>query len=365
MTKILILDGGLGTTLEAEHGCVFTSAATPLWSSHLVVASPSTLLACQRSFARVPIDVLLTATYQASIHGFAGTVTDEHPHGITEPLIPGYLDRAVAIAEEAVAPEVGGDTAQRTKVALSLGPYGACMIPSQEYSGIYDDAHSTAAQLQSWHLARTQLFSSIRDVSSRVSLIALETIPRLDEITAMREALHSVPELSSVPYWTSCLYPETGAAESAAEDDAAHYLLPDGSTAEDAVYAMLDPDVGPLPWGIGINCTKAWKLEGLLRRYEAAVSRMVQQGRIPAWPALVLYPDGTSGEVYNTETQKWELPAAQRMGSNASSWEDQVAEAVRGTVARGQWSEVLVGGCCMASPAHIKRLRDVLVPAKS
>lgn len=343
MAPILILDGGLGTALEQKYNLAF-SPATPLWSAHLLVSDPDTLLACQADFGRgVPVDVLLTATYQVSVAGFAGTRTPASPQGIGRAQIPGYVDAAVRIAARATR---RGDAAA---VALSVGPYGACMLPSQEYSGAYDDAHGTRAALREWHLERMRLFAAVPELSSRVGYVALETIPRVDEIEAMRQALDSVPELSSVPFWMSCLYP--GDAEA----------LPDGSAPEDAVRAMLDPRLAnAVPWGVGINCTKVWKLDALLRRYEATIAGLLRDGLVKAWPALVLYPDGTNGEVYNTTTQKWELPDDATVGERVP-WEAQLAEVVRGTEERGGWRQIIVGGCCMASCEDIKRLRHVLV----
>lgn len=353
MTPILILDGGLGTSLESEHGITFSSASDPLWSSSLLLSSPSTLLACQRSFAQVPVDVLLTATYQVSAHGFLTTRSTGHPHGVALEDIPRHLDKAVQIAEDAVA---GPHAA---KIALSLGPYGACMIPSQEYSGRYDAQHDDAAQLEAWHAARLRLFASVPALASRIGFVALETVPRKDEIAGMRSALAREPALRGVPYWVSCLYPGGDAGSPDAEEN---YCLPDGTSVREAVIGMFSSEHGPPPWGIGINCTKAWKLEALLRRYEDAVREMVESGGLQQWPALVLYPDGTSGEVYNTETQVWEKPAAAPGAEQEKPWAEKVAEIVEGTVARGEWSQVLVGGCCMASHRDIKKLRDRLLP---
>ncbi|PNY26073.1 Homocysteine S-methyltransferase 1 [Tolypocladium capitatum] len=344
MPPILILDGGLGTALEQEYNVAFTPA-TPLWSADLLVSDPDTLLACQADFGRgVPVDVLLTATYQVSVAGFAGTRTSACPDGIGPAQIPGYVDAAVRIAARAT--ERDGAAAA---VALSLGPYGACMVPNQEYGGAYDDAHGSRSALRTWHLERMRLFAGVPHVSSRAAYVALETIPRVDEIEAMRQALAAVPELSSVPCWMSCVYP--GDAEA----------LPDGTAPEDAVRAMLDPDVATaVPWGVGINCTKVGKLDALLRRYEAAIECMLHDGLVRDWPALVLYPDGTNGEVYNTTAQTWEPPddAAAR---ERVPWEQQLAAAVRGTEERGRWRQIIVGGCCMASCDDIKRLRRVLV----
>ncbi|POR37862.1 Homocysteine S-methyltransferase 1, partial [Tolypocladium paradoxum] len=90
MPPMLILDGGLGTALEQRYNVAF-SPATPLWSAHLLLSDPDTLLACQADFGRgVPVDVLLTATYQVSVAGFARTRTAAFPDGIDAARIPGY-----------------------------------------------------------------------------------------------------------------------------------------------------------------------------------------------------------------------------------------------------------------------------------
>ena len=322
--SILILDGGLGTALEQKYNVAF-SPSTPLWSSHLLVADPQTLLRCQRDFGCVPVDIILTATYQASIHGFAAT-------GIPAAQIPEYLDTAVDTAA----------AAGNGSVALSIGPYGACMLPSTEYSGAYDASHDSEDALYAWHKARMDLFCEIDDVAARVRYLSLETIPRTDEIRAMRRALADTP-LRHMPFWMSCLYPED--------------VLPSGETADMALRAMF---AGALqPWGVGINCTKVWKLDSLLRQYESTLSALVREGTVKEWPALVLYPDGTNGEVYNTETQVWELPDG--MEGNKVPWETQLADAVRATQRRGHWKQIIVGGCCMASADDIKRLRNVLL----
>lgn len=341
-SRILILDGGLGTSLETKHAIAF-SRSTPLWSSHLLISSPSTLIECQSAFAAVPVDVLLTATYQVSIHGFADTRTDEFRGGIDRATIPRFLDGAVKIAEEAAT---AGDA---VKIALSYGPYGACLIPGQEYSGKYGADRDDEAKLEEWHRERLALFAQVPNVTERLGYVALETIPRLDEIIAMRKALAATPQLASLPYWIACLSP--------GQD----LRLPDGNSIEAAVEAMLDRDISPnIPWAVGVNCTKVEKLDGLLRIFESTVVRMIGEGRLDAWPALVLYPDGTNGEVYNTTTQKWEFPDGANVHERFS-WEEQLTSVVRDTESRGEWPTILVGGCCKALSEDIKRLRDRLV----
>ncbi|KAH7316743.1 Homocysteine S-methyltransferase [Stachybotrys elegans] len=339
MPRVRILDGGLGTSLEHKYGVCF-SHQRPLWSSDLIVSDPKTLLECQSDFGNVPVDILTTATYQVSLEGFAATTAPQFPDGVDAASIPPFLDTALSIAAQAKRPEAA--------VALGLGPYGACMVPSQEYSGAYDSAHNSVQSLLQWHEERLRLFTGLSGLKDRIGILALETVPRVDEIVAIRKAISRLPELAGVPFWISCLYPG---------DDG---RLPDGTSAEDAITAMLGEDASSSrPWGIGINCTKVEKLDGLVRNYESAVSKLAKEGKISQWPALVLYPDGTRGEVYNTTTQQWEV-ADTASSAERAAWETVLSQVVRDASTRGNWAEIIVGGCCRSSSDDIAKLRNTL-----
>ena len=200
---------------------------------------------------------------------------------------------------------------------LSLGPYGATMIPGQEYTGAYDSSHSTISQLRDWHLERIRAFVSLgkgrdwdveeeevkekRECWELVDLVAFETLPLLREVLAVQEVMlqfsSALGEKEMNPFWISCVFP--GSANT----------LPDGSSIKDVVKAMLGKREGcATPMGIGLNCTKIGKLEGLIEEFEREVNGMMERGELgeEQWPALVVYPDGTNGEVYNTATKVWE-----------------------------------------------------------
>ncbi|PYH98468.1 Homocysteine S-methyltransferase [Aspergillus ellipticus CBS 707.79] len=342
-TPVQILDGGLGTSLQDHYNISFDSTTTPLWSSHLMISDPATLLSCQRDFtATANVDVLLTATYQVSPEGFLRTKTPAHPTGISRGEIAPYLRTALDVAEKAVA-------ANSSKIALSLGPYGACMIPGQEYSGAYDERHSSEEALADWHADRLELFGEATGgkLAERVQYVALETLPRLDEVRAVRRAVGKTG--LEVPFWIACVFP--------IEDQD---TLPDGSTVEQVVEAALVGGEGlATPWGIGINCTKVHKLGRFVKLFAESVERLLKDGRVEERPALVLYPDGTQGEVYNTTTQTWEkVKGIGGEGAYAHPWEVQLAQVVNDARATGQFSSVLVGGCCKASYNDIKRLGE-------
>ncbi|KAK0671029.1 putative homocysteine S-methyltransferase [Cercophora samala] len=339
---IKFLDGGLGTTLETNHGVKF-SESTPLWSSHLLLTDLHTLTKCQSSFARAGANIITTATYQVSINGFRNTKTEDWPNGVPPHKIGPFLHAAVRVARTA-ASEAGG------QVALSLGPYGATMIPSTEYTGQYDidPSEDMVYELYRWHRDRFTLFEKVHDLLSNVDYIAFETIPRIEEVKAIRECL-SIHQVRA-PVWISVLFP--------GDDD----KMPDGTSAEDAVTAMIGENYTNLglcaPQFVGINCTRVSKLGGLVRKFTKTVERLVAKRAVSKWPGLVLCPDGTrKGERYNTETKEWEISEE---GSNKEeedmSWERQLALVIKEAKVSGEWSSIFVGGCCRTTPENISRL---------
>ncbi|QPG96342.1 hypothetical protein C2857_003889 [Epichloe festucae Fl1] len=320
-SKIQILDGGLGTSLIYDYGVIFTDG-TPLWTSHVLLSDRDTLLRCQRDFGNVPVDIILTSTYQASADGFAQTKTRDYPQGIPASRVPGILNDSVRVAEEAKQPGA--------KVALSVGAYGATMKPCQEYTGRYDAAHGSAQRLQVWHRERLALFvAGVPDLESRIGYMAMETIPRADEIEALRRAVDDVPALAGIPFWVACTFPGD------------ELTLPSGDSIATAVEAMLSPRVAKAtPWAVGINCTDLWKMDPLLRQFEAAVEDALRKGYIQEWPALVMYPDGKNGKLYNVERGDWDLPQINRNPGEVP-WERLTADVVRATEARGQWKQIV------------------------
>ncbi|KAL9108022.1 MAG: hypothetical protein Q9227_007127 [Pyrenula ochraceoflavens] len=228
--KIELLDGGLGTCLEDLCSINF-SESTPLWSSDLVIRDPKTLEDLQQSFSRAGADILLTATYQASFQGFAKTSRSDETAGISREEAAAYMRSAVSIAQR--AHEKNGK--KEGRIALSLGAYGATMLPSTEYSGEYDPEHLSRHRLLQFHLERLRVFTENRETWENIDYVAFETLPRSDEIYAVREAMQAVYQvdtyhqyLSHKPFWISCVYPQ----------DDQH--LPDGSSIEQVAKAMFE-----------------------------------------------------------------------------------------------------------------------------
>ena len=367
---ILLLDGGLGTTLESAPYSFQFSSSTPLWSSHLLISSPDTILAAQKEFVKAGCNILLTATYQAGFEGFLATLKNSSDTQLilenrdivddasdNQSQAAYYMRRAVKISKEAF---VSAPTAQgrgEQLIGLSLGAYGACMSPSQEYTGNYDPpTFQSIAGLQAWHKKRLDVFTQDEQTWKLVDIVAFETVPLVNEIHAVRKAM-SQAYASGTPskkWYISCVFPRS-------KD-----VLPDDSPVEEVIKAMLENDAeGTLkPWGIGINCTKTWKLTHLIQEFEAAVKQIKLKelegngtGHADRkWPWLVLCPDGAPKSRYNTTTQQWEdMPRARRQ--SRISWDQEIFDVVKATKERALWSGVLVGGCCKTAPEDIDRLR--------
>ncbi len=328
---LLLLDGGLGTTLEDEHGVKFSSSETPLWSSHLLVENTTILKGVQRDFAEAGADIILTATYQASFQGFRNTRL-LNKDGIDIEEAKKYMLSAVKIARDAFA-----ERRRPGLVALSLGAYGATLVPGAEYSGEYGNMNEQ--DLFEFHLRRLSVFKDSEESWKDIDLVAIETIPRLDEVRAARKAVNTIAR--DKEYWISCVFPN--------EDQ----RLPDGTEIEPLVKTMLEGGERP-PFAIGINCTKVYRVPGLVRKFEQAAQALSLD-----LPRLVIYPDGaTSGMVYDTTLQQW----VGGSGDNAGGppWDEQVFNIVQDTISRGHWKGIIVGGCCKTAPTHVKRLRHRL-----
>lgn len=366
LPPVLLLDGGLGTTLADHHNCVFDHS-TPLWSSHLLL-TPSgreTLSNVQTAFAIAGADVILTSTYQASYEGFKRSGIDEQEAGKC-------MRGAVEISRKALESKYEKGKASQHgvrmggKVALGLGAYGATMLPGAEYSGEYDDEHVGVQQLRDWHLNRISAFvPDSKDIGEEgnekakcwedVDMVAFETLPRLDEILAVREVMAAVDPREAKSFWISCVFPGDGNA------------LPDGSSIKEVVAAMLGKrENATRPWGVGINCTKVGKVEGLLVEFENATKELLEaEGKNSrkdneGWPALVVYPDGTNGEVYNTATKVWEK--RENAHTSGAGWDETIYGIVSRVRERKLWKKILVGGCCKTTPDDIRKLRVRIDP---
>lgn len=243
--RVVILDGGLATRLEA-HGHDLTDT---LWSARLLLDDPDEIRAAHADFFAAGAEVAITASYQVSESGFVAT-------GRTAAEARIALRRSVQLAREATE-AFGGPR----WVAASVGPYGATLADGSEYRGDYG---LSVRQLRDWHRPRLH-----RLAEAGADLLACETIPCLAEVEALTLELDAL----GVPAWISLatLGDRTRQAEPAADA----YAIAAGS---DAVVAL------------GANCCNPTDAAAVV----AAVG-----GRRP----IVFYPN--SGETWDAAARAW------------------------------------------------------------
>ncbi|WP_245900850.1 homocysteine S-methyltransferase [Prauserella shujinwangii] len=174
----IVLDGGLATELEARGH----DLSDALWSARLLTDAPDEIAAAHAAFFRAGAEVAITASYQASVPGFA-------TRGLGARDAEVLLRRSVDLARRA-RDEVSGDGRARW-IAASVGPYGAFLADGSEYRGRYG---LTRRELVAFHRPRLEVLAE-----AGPDVLALETVPDAEEAEALLEALDVV----DVPAWLS------------------------------------------------------------------------------------------------------------------------------------------------------------------
>jgi len=288
---VIISDGGLATEL-ADQGY---DLSDDLWSARLLVDAPAAIRDAHLAYFRAGASIATTASYQASFEGFAARGIDRDG-GVR------LLHRSVALATEA-RDELAGD-GRRRWVAASVGPYGAMLAGGEEYTGRYG---LTVSQLREWHLPRAEVLAA-----SGADLLALETVPDLDEA----EALLSVVRELDVPCWLA--YTIAGRQTRA------------GQPLSDAFAVAADV---PQLIAVGVNCCAPSDVA-------AAVSLAHEVTGKP----VIAYPN--SGEAWDSLSRAWHGAPGPSITELAPQW-----------VARGAR---IVGGCCRVTPAGIAEISGLL-----
>ncbi|KII92717.1 hypothetical protein PLICRDRAFT_172773 [Plicaturopsis crispa FD-325 SS-3] len=361
--SVLLLDGGLGTTLEdVFHKDI---SHTPLWSSKLVEEDPQAIVQAHLAFLRAGARVILTSTYQSAFNTFERA-------GHTQEDAVRIMRESVKLASDARAVFVEEDVAKTedVQIALSLGPFGATLSPAQEFDGFYPppygpkaysptgdnrntfDAESPEAveasiqALSEFHLERLSVFARDVETWPAIDCVAFETAPLAREVKAIRRAVDQLQHTVQMkPWWISLIFP--------------HGRYPEGQGSpgdqrlemRDVVEAALGTDEGGVPDGIGINCTETQFLPRLIAELADAVAEKAPTAQKKPW--LVVYPNG--GDVYDTVTQTWG-PSTTGEGRKGDAWARQVGAVVQQIQRQAVWSGLIVGGCCKTGPEEIRAL---------
>lgn len=288
----LVIDGGLATQLESAGHDIGGS----LWSARVLRDDPAAVRDAHIAFLAAGAELIITASYQVSRRGLieVGSSAREADQ---------LLVRSVQLANEAREQALADGVSQPgALVAASVGPWGATNHDGSEYRGRYGVPRR---ELVAFHRERLEPL-----VAAAPDLLAVETIPDLDEVEALIEALSDYPDLAA---WISLTTPD-GRTVSAGQPlgDVAHVVASCPSVV-----------------AVGVNCSAA---DHVLAAVEALA---------PAGLPLLAYPN--AGQVWDAENEQWHGPAAPVLpAALPPRW---LAAGVR-----------VVGGCCGVGPEGISEL---------
>lgn len=289
----VVLDGALATELERRGA----DLDDPLWSARILLENPDLIRDVHLDYFRAGADCATTASYQATVEGFA-------QRGLSGQEALELIRLSVKLAVEARdrfwAEQPTETHRLRPFIAGSVGPYGAFLADGSEYRGAYG---LTEADLIAFHRPRVDAL-----LEAGVDILACETIPSFLEARALARLLEAYPDASA---WISF----------SARDG--------GHTSEGDEIAGCAAFLDEIPQvaAIGINCTAPRFIPDLLRAIRGAARK-----------PIVVYPN--SGERYDVGTRSWlGETSCDAYGDQAAGW---YAAGAR-----------LIGGCCRTTPEHI------------
>ncbi len=178
-----VIDGGLATELEARGH----DLSDRLWSARLLLTDPEAIEAVHLAYFRAGARVATTASYQATIQGFAAA-------GLDRATALAAIARSVDLARRArdrYAAEAGLEPADLL-VAGSVGPYGAMLADGSEYRGDYDPG---TAELRDVHAPRIDAL-----LAAGVDLLAIETVPTMREAAVLLDLVEETGATAWLSY---------------------------------------------------------------------------------------------------------------------------------------------------------------------
>jgi homocysteine S-methyltransferase len=291
---VLVIDGALATELE-RRGCDLNDA---LWSAKILLEQPEIIKQVHLDYFEAGADCAITASYQASIEGFArrGLNEKEATH-----LIQKSVKLAIEARDEFWADESNHRARSKPFVAASVGPYGAFLADGSEYRGNYG---LTEKELMDFHRPRMRAL-----IETGADILACETIPCLIEAQAIAKLLKEFPTDTAWISFTA--------------RDEKH--ISEGQVFADCVKQL---EGHPQIAAIGINCTSPKYVPSLIH----AAKKVTEK------PILV-YPN--SGETYDASKNDWNGDSVlDSFGEQAREWYDAGAR--------------LIGGCCRTTPEDIR-----------
>ena len=366
MDRILLLDGGVSTHLEAKGA---TFAHRSLWSSSLLLDSDDDGGGARIQAGHVDwfhdggVNLISTVSYQlhyeARLWPADGVIRDDQH-------MDDLWQRAVQLGRE-VVDQVDNSNINNNKteryhgLVASSGCYGAALANGAEYTGDYGP-QGTPAAVQAFHQRKwqsMQRFFEHQDL--RIDAVAIETVPSLLECHALRDMFQNniMPAVTTIP--TACWI--SLSCRNGEE-------LNDGTPVRQALEVLWEIPINAVQ-AIGFNCCHAKDLPRLVGHWCAVAKKLLS----PQQPlrGLVLYPN--SGETWDATAADWtpgtaspdiiverlmecveqvEVAFGYGEGSSSNQNNDDASKPPP------RPPRIIVGGCCRTTPTEMGVLRQAV-----
>lgn len=291
--SLIIVDGAMATELESQ-GC---NLDDPLWSASVLLENPQMIYQVHLDYFRAGADCAITASYQATVDGFA-------KRGLQEEEALELIKKTVVLAKSA-RDDFWQENPQfdrpKPLVAASVGPYGAFLADGSEYVGNYGVSDHV---LRDFHRQRMMVL-----IEAGADILAFETIPSLQEAKVLISLLKEFP--GTYAWLSFSLKDERSISE--------------GTLLQEC--AKLANECEQIA-AVGFNCAPLDYVTG-------AISNLKSYTDNP----IIVYPN--SGETYDPETKTWHgQESCHTLESKSKEWYEAGAR--------------LIGGCCRTSPRDIK-----------
>jgi homocysteine S-methyltransferase len=340
---IRLIDGGVSTHLEKllqAQDPPGSFAHRSLWSSSLLLneSGRETILQGHNDWLAAGSDILTTVTYQCHFGTFGHDLDIVTPEEMTAMMKDGVQLAQQAILENKYTKDE--ELKRNHFVVASSGCYGAALANGAEYTGNYPNINVKG--LSEFHTKKAKVL-----LDQQPDGLAIETIPSVDECTAVCVALKSVLQESSSNSPSCCSWVSLACRDGE--------TLNEGKLFVDALQVIREQDPhAEYVHAIGINCCDSAHVASLL---EILTRDMALKG---PRRGIVVYPN--SGEEWDASDESW------REGTgctDADDLSDRLMEAI--DVVKHVWGEhggnepipkLIVGGCCRTTPETIASLRQ-------
>merc|ERR1711988_1249841 len=170
MLQTVILDGGMGTSLtDNGHSEIDQDS---LWSAKLLLTKPEAIQKVHQDFLDSGTQLLGANTYQ---------IPPDHEKA------PQMVKTAFSITKKITS-------STSTKIAASIGPYGAILHDGSEYNGNYVDVPENLPKIKNYFTEKLKLIEV-----ENPDIYAFETVPALQEV----KIIHNVMENRDSKYYVS------------------------------------------------------------------------------------------------------------------------------------------------------------------